>query len=165
MPFHRSSLAFVLAALFLTACGDKADDVADEAKDRVEAEFRPAPESKACGAEGSFVSTLVPESWIGFCGTSRTNARFTSSCEAHDACYDTLGADRAACDLGFRKNLEKECNTVYLKDDCSASRRLCLDVAKEYYTKTSAKGENAFNKAQADARAKAAITPTPTPAP
>ncbi|MCA2961664.1 MAG: hypothetical protein IOD12_15555 [Silvanigrellales bacterium] len=142
-------------ATTLGACGKAAED----AQEKVEDEFRPAPASKACGPEGSFSASFVPESWLGLCGDSRVNANFAAACVAHDTCYDSLGQKRETCDAGFRADLEKECETVYADDACTPSRRLCRDIAKEYYTQVSAKGADAFRRAQEAAKPKA--TPTP----
>ena len=160
LPSFAALPSLVALTFALVACGDKAADV----QDRIEGEFRAAPDSKACGAEGSFVSTFVPESWVGLCGSSRVNARFSASCVAHDSCYDTPEAKREGCDTSFRSNMEKECESVYAADPCSTSRRLCRDVAREYFEQVKAKGADAFLKAQAAAKAKVAATPAPTPA-
>ena len=142
----------ICAPLFIASCGSKSN-----ASEKLEDAFKPAPESKKCGAEGSFVANLVPEKWVGYCNQSVKNVSFSDACVAHDACYDTFGAPKENCDQEFLKNLEAACGNAYSEPTCGKSKDLCVGVSQQYYSTVKDRGGEAYASAQKAAQ------PTPSP--
>ncbi|MCA9128399.1 MAG: hypothetical protein KDB22_15035 [Planctomycetales bacterium] len=66
-------------------------------------------------------------------------------CREHDACYDTLGADKDACDRRFFEQLKSSCA-------CSGKPIRCRMTARLGYIAVKRFGDNAFDSAQAKAR-------------
>ena len=153
------ALGFV--ALGVNACGDKADD----AVERVTEKFTPDSDGKPCGPAGSFVSTFVPERWTGLCGSelNRVKVAFSSSCVAHDACYDNKGAKQEECDVSFRENLKTQCANTYKAEGCGESLNACKSIANRYYEVVREKAGAAYSAAQAKAVATAEPTATAVP--
>lgn len=67
---------------------------------------------------------------------------FRGACRAHDACYDTPGADRAACDARF---------LGAMLSACSQARHpvLCRMAARAMHRTTARHGAESFRRAQA----------------
>ena len=84
---------------------------------------------------------LIPQGAFG--------ADFRPACRAHDACYDTPGADKRSCDRNYLRAMECA---------CASSRHpiLCRMVARTMYRATSRHGDDAFQSAQSIAWAKLA---------
>jgi hypothetical protein len=93
-------------------------------------------ESRPCGPDGLTgpLRLLVPQGVGG--------ADFRPACRAHDACYDTPGADRSACDERFLRDMLGACGN---------SRRplLCRLSARTMHRLTAKHGEDSFRSAQA----------------
>lgn len=68
-------------------------------------------------------------------------ADFRPACRRHDACYDTLGADKTACDRRYLREMECACNQ-------SRHPILCRIVARLMYRATARHGQDAFRSAQ-----------------
>ncbi|MGI9472702.1 MAG: hypothetical protein ACR2NZ_14280 [Rubripirellula sp.] len=69
-------------------------------------------------------------------------ADFRPACRRHDACYDTLGADKAACDRRYLQEMQCACKN-------SRHPILCRIVAKIMYKTTRGRGgDRAFASAQ-----------------
>lgn len=93
-------------------------------------------QSRPCGPDSLTgpLRLLVPQGAFG--------ASFRHACRAHDACYDTPGADRAACDERFLQNMLCACDT-------SRHPRLCRMSARTMHRLTARHGEDSFRSAQA----------------
>lgn len=66
---------------------------------------------------------------------------FRPACRAHDACYDTPGADRAACDAKFLADMLSACEQ-------SRHPVLCRRAARAMHRVTVRHGEESFRSAQ-----------------
>lgn len=84
---------------------------------------------------------LIPQGAFG--------ADFRPACRAHDACYDTPGADKATCDRNYLRAMECACES-------SRHPVLCRMVARVMHRATSRHGDDAFQSAQSIALAKLA---------
>jgi len=84
---------------------------------------------------------LIPQGAFG--------ADFRAACRAHDACYDTPGANRAACDARYLQEMI---------DECAGSRHpaLCRMTARTMHRVTAKHGADSFRSAQRIAWAKLA---------
>jgi hypothetical protein len=93
------------------------------------------------------------------------------TCDAHDACYGTLGTPKSECDDNARRSWRRECERTY--DNISvgdglltlvtgglaapavlaeqACRETCLIQAEAMHTAISAAGQSAYDAAQFDA--------------
>lgn len=93
-------------------------------------------ESRPCGPDSlkGPLRLLIPQGAFG--------ADFRQACRRHDACYDTPGANRAACDARFLDDML--CS-------CASSRHpvLCRMTARIMHRATAKNGEEAFRSAQA----------------
>lgn len=69
-------------------------------------------------------------------------ADFRPACRAHDACYDSPGADRAACDQRFLQDMLGTCRN-------SRHPLLCRMTARGMYRATARHGADSFRSAQA----------------
>jgi hypothetical protein len=74
-------------------------------------------------------------------------ADFRPACRAHDACYDTPGANRAACDAKFLEDMLCACEQ-------SRHPALCRRKARAMYRITAKRGEKSFREAQLVAQQK-----------
>ena len=84
---------------------------------------------------------LIPQGAFG--------ADFRPACRAHDACYDTPGADKSTCDRNYLRAMECACES-------SRHPVLCRMVARAMHRPVSRNGDEAFESAQAIALAKLA---------
>lgn len=66
---------------------------------------------------------------------------FRSACRAHDACYDTPGANRGACDAKFLADMLSACEQ-------SRHPALCRRAARAMHRVTARNGEESFRSAQ-----------------
>jgi hypothetical protein len=82
---------------------------------------------------------LIPQGAFG--------ADFKPACRAHDACYDTPGADRDQCDRKYLQDMQCACEN-------STHPVLCRMTARLLYRATHKHGEKAFESAQRIAYAK-----------
>ena len=100
---------------------------------------------RPCGPDSMprFLRLLVPQGSAG--------ADFKPACRKHDRCYGTCGADRAACDCQFLKDMLCQCQ--YSRNPCR-----CQRTAWMMYRAVRNRGENAFAKAQM-----AALSAGPSP--
>ncbi len=94
-----------------------------------------AEAARPCGPEAMQgpLRFLIPQGVMG--------ADFRPACGRHDACYDKPGANRAACDRRYLRDMECACNR-------SRHPRFCRFVARVMYTVTSNRGHRAFRRAQ-----------------
>lgn len=99
-----------------------------------------AAQERPCGSSEGFLSKLIPQGWKG--------ADFKQACITHDDCYDTYGAERAACDLRLRQSLLASC-------EYSRRPRQCRRVARLMHKTVDKFGEKGFEKWQQVAREKA----------
>ena len=81
---------------------------------------------------------LVPQEFAG--------ADFRPVCRCHDACYDTLGADKRACDQQYLDNVLNACN-------CSRRPVMCRIVGRMMHMSIVLGGSGAYRRAQANAEA------------
>lgn len=93
-------------------------------------------QSRPCGPDSlrGPLRLLIPQGAFG--------GDFRPACRRHDACYDTPGANRAACDARFLTDM---------LDSCANARhpRLCRMTARVMHRATTKRGEEAFQSAQA----------------
>ena len=93
-------------------------------------------QSRPCGPDSlrGPLRLLIPQGAFG--------GDFRPACRRHDACYDTPGANRAACDARFLADM---------LDSCADARRpvLCRMTARVMHRATTKRGEEAFQSAQA----------------
>jgi hypothetical protein len=68
---------------------------------------------------------------------------FTSSCNAHDRCYYTLGTTARQCNEEFRDNLHKVCKDVQF-----ALRDVCRNIANKYELFVAEFADEVFGAAQ-----------------
>jgi len=103
-------------------------------------------EKRPCGPDA------VPGPLRFFLFQGCAGADFRDACRAHDACYDTLGADQQACEDQF---------LVDLLTAAENSRRpkIARSRARFMYWLTSNFGKRAFDSAQEIAAEKAAASP------
>ena len=117
------SLAAALTLVFLLAAGDgRAADA--------------WLQSRPCGPDSlrGPLRLLIPQGAFG--------GDFRPACRRHDACYDTPGASRAACDARFLADM---------LGSCADARHpvLCRMTARVMHRATTKRGEEAFQSAQA----------------
>lgn len=88
-----------------------------------------------CGPAGKDgpLTRLIPQEFKG--------ADFRPACRAHDACYDSPGADKRCCDARFLDDLICACNQ-------STHPVLCRIVARNMARATRWGGGKAFQRAQ-----------------
>jgi hypothetical protein len=139
------SLNIIGAFFGLNSCGSENKKIQAP---ELESFFKPTSASKPCGPSGSYVSSFVPETWTGFCGTTVQQVQFTSACEKHDTCYETSGALKPVCDSMFLNHLKEECSFKFKESNCKESLNACNYVSQVYYEQVESKGQDAFNKAQ-----------------
>ena len=96
--------------------------------------------ARPCGPEAMRgpLRFLIPQGVAG--------ADFRPACRRHDACYDTLGVNRAACDRRYHRAMQCAC-------DQSRHPLFCRFVARVMYKVTSRRGTRAFVRAQSLAAA------------
>lgn len=58
---------------------------------------------------------------------------FNSSCQAHDKCYTTLGADKASCDSAFRSDSRNTCDKKFNKYLMPGENAYCKSMADAAY--------------------------------
>jgi hypothetical protein len=100
-------------------------------------------------------------------------AELHDTCDAHDSCYDTLGAPKADCDDEARRGWRRECERTYdtigigtallalatgsTVPPAAAAEQICREAcllqAEAMYLAVAAAGQSAYDAAQADARA------------
>jgi hypothetical protein len=94
-----------------------------------------------CGSEtGLFTPNRVPQSILG--------ASFGKACDAHDICYGTPWANKAACDNNFLVDLAGACHAA---SDDKWKKAACMDVARDYYLAVRLGGGKAYREAQLQA--------------
>jgi hypothetical protein len=100
-------------------------------------------EARPCGPDSlkGPLRLLIPQGAFG--------ADFRQACRRHDACYDTPGASRAACDARFLDDMLCSC-------DSSRHPALCRMTARIMHRATAKNGAEAFRSAQAIALQKLA---------
>jgi len=100
-------------------------------------------QARPCGPDSvrGPLRLLIPQ---GACGGD-----FRPACRAHDACYDTLGANRGACDAKFLADMLSACER-------SRHPALCRRAARSIHRTTARHGEESFRSAQVIARQKIA---------
>jgi hypothetical protein len=128
---HRLASALILAGAL--ACIDGAGVLAGD----------PWLQSRPCGPDSlkGPMRLLIPQGAFG--------ADFRQACRRHDACYDTPGANRAACDARFLDDMLCSCTS-------SRHPALCRMTARLMHRATAKNGEDAFRSAQAIAMQKLA---------
>lgn len=96
----------------------------------------PLLDSRPCGPDSipGPLRLLIPQGAYG--------ADFRQACRTHDACYDTPGVDRAACDAQFLHSMLGAC-------DHSRHPMLCRRRARLMHRITTRHGEKSFLDAQA----------------
>jgi hypothetical protein len=102
-------------------------------------------QSRPCGPDSVTgpLRLLIPQGAFG--------ADFRPACRSHDACYDTPGADRDACDSRYLRAVLCACEQ-------SRHPVLCRMVARSMHRVTHRHGEESFRSAQAIALQKLAAT-------
>lgn len=90
-----------------------------------------------CGVEGSLLSRITPQGWRG--------ADFRKTCEQHDICYETLGANRSSCDKQFSEGLLSSCQNSRRPWQCKAVARIISKIVGK-------RGQRSFEKGQKIAR-------------
>ena len=101
-----------------------------------------------CGPQGDWSSILIPDEWPDACNAYTKPAAFHVACRAHDGCYGTLGASRAACDREFHAGLERECAAAFQTFVCKPAKLECRGLARVYYEAVVAWGDDAFRRGQ-----------------
>jgi hypothetical protein len=96
-----------------------------------------AAQERPCGGSEGFLSKLIPQGWKG--------ADFKPACITHDDCYDTYGAERAACDERLRQSLLASCENSRRPRQCKRVVRLMHKGVRKF-------GEKGFRKWQEVAR-------------
>jgi hypothetical protein len=117
----------------------------------------PALAKGNCGAAGDWRSALVPDQWPPPKAQGSLQNRYMrlkivpifKACQAHDRCYDTPGASRAACDERFHQDMRAECARVYRNLVELPQRQACYAAAYGYYQAVVKYGGEAFRAAQA----------------
>lgn len=94
--------------------------------------------SGACGT--GWNEPWVRDSW--------GNADFTSSCQAHDRCYDSCGRTKDDCDHAFLSDLHSACNSAYSSVWHAVQRRACKEMANTYHSAVHRNGGDAYRAAQ-----------------
>jgi len=94
-----------------------------------------ADRCRPCGPDSMTgpLRLLIPQEFAG--------ADFRPACRRHDACYDTPGMSRAACDRQYLRDMECACNQSKLP-------RVCRFVARIMSRVTAKRGGKAFRSAQ-----------------
>ena len=151
MKFRNVALGLRMALFLVAGCGDSKGTPLPPIPAPA---FQPVPNSKPCGPAGSYVSTLIPEFWTGFCATRVQRVQFTNSCVFHDSCYGTLGSAKESCDTQFHDQLREQCGLVYKEANCDASLKACLLIAKSYFDQVAKNGQQSYEKSQAAAKSK-----------
>lgn len=104
---------------------------------------RPGFEPGVNGCGPGSVSEVVPQKY--------KKASFRASCNAHDRCYGTCNADRAACDRAFQLDLKRACYKAYPGREGRRRATACSNRAQRYYEAVSALGAGPYADAQAEA--------------
>lgn len=127
MSVFRRPTAHLTAALFLT-CTTISNGLAED---------------YPCGSVsmGPVMKRLIPQEFNG--------ANFRPVCRRHDRCYDTLGADKRACDRQYRKGMHAACK-------CSRTPIRCHMAASIMTAAVVLGGNKSFERAQQKARRLAA---------
>jgi hypothetical protein len=105
-----------------------------------------------CGAQGQWISKVIPDEWPSVCNAYTRNARFYQACKQHDACYSTLGVQRSECDRNFLEDLVHECEDAFFTWVCQPSLLECQGVSRLYYEGVVAFGVEPFRNSQERAR-------------
>ena len=121
-------MSFLLVRSLLTVSIVAALGVATHAAD-------PYLQSRPCGPDSlkGPLRLLVPQGAFG--------ADFRPACRSHDACYDTLGANRADCDARYLQSMLCACEQ-------SRHPILCRMAARAMHRATAKHGEESFRSAQ-----------------
>jgi hypothetical protein len=93
-------------------------------------------EGLKCGS--GLTSRLVPDMPFGF--------NFTSSCTAHDRCYEYCGVPKSYCDSVFRNNMKNWCKNRFSELD--PRRPACRTMAQTYWQAVKDYGGRAYQRAQ-----------------
>jgi len=130
---HHAANQLVRLGFIVTVCFTASLQAAD-----------PMLQSRPCGPDSVTgpLRLLIPQGAFG--------ADFRPACRSHDACYDTPGADRAACDRRYLETMNCACEQ-------SRHPVLCRMVARAMYRATSRLGEVSFRSAQSIALQKLAV--------
>lgn len=80
-------------------------------------------------------------------------AIWNDACNAHDRCYDSIGAPKSRCDDNFRENMLRSCANFYGAGSSLAAKidpyyYVCEANAKVYYEVVSKYGQSAYDRAQ-----------------
>lgn len=87
-------------------------------------------------------------------------ADFTDGCKTHDACYDTLGANKSECDKNLYGYASRQCDAHYPTNNSGVKftppttaihRHVCFEVANTFYGFVTSYGTGFFDAAQKDA--------------
>jgi hypothetical protein len=94
--------------------------------------------SGACGS--GWNEPLVPDRF--------GDADFTSACRAHDACYETCGQEKSACDSRFHGDLRDACRSGYSGWWQAVGRQACFVAGEAYALAVQRMGGDAYRAAQ-----------------
>lgn len=105
--------------------------------------------SHPCGPDSMTgpLRRLIPQGAFG--------ADFRPACRAHDACYDTPGADKTVCDGNYLRAMNHACESSRHPVFCRMTARLLHRAASQH-------GGDAFSSAQSIAFAKVARSTSPS---
>lgn len=101
--------------------------------------------ANGCGP-ASMGGSLIPQGYNG--------ASFVEPCNAHDICYETCNADKAACDVAIVEGMSASCRREYpyptgnSEDESWGSRGTCLKRAEFYGSLVKNYGRAAYDAAQ-----------------
>ncbi|MEG4803524.1 phospholipase A2 [Microcoleus sp. ARI1-B5] len=116
------------------------------------------------------IQSLPAQAGSSGCGSGRTGSitpnapagtSFKSACDRHDNCYDTLGADKGACDNQFHNDMLTACREAFpdgslLGQTIRKPQRIaCNGAADSYYQAVRSEGGKAYQDAQREASKKA----------
>ena len=95
------------------------------------------PSTNGCGPSG-WKNKAVRDHW--------GKANFTPSCNKHDVCYGTCGADKSDCDLNLAREAMNACGDAY--PDSPTRRAACETIAVIYGMAVDEFGADPYNDAQ-----------------
>jgi hypothetical protein len=75
---------------------------------------------------------------------------FTNSCNNHDVCYATVGADKDHCDSAFKDDMQAACGSKYSGVLQILEYEACMAAAQTNYLGVINLGDSAYNNAQAN---------------
>lgn len=106
--------------------------------------------------DGDALSAMFGELASQLFGTGKL-AIWKDACNAHDRCYDSVGAPKKRCDENFRDNMIRSCANFYGAGSSLVAKidpyyYVCEANAKVYYEVVAKYGKGAYDRAQANAR-------------